>query len=119
LLEAKRRYSERCRKKKRQKRERVEKEIKEIKTEKEVWKYINRERKKKESMSEEITLQEWEEYLMKLLEGRKEKGKAEAQMKVSTNRCHLCFSFKFILRHFWEMLNPCLCLLWRFEKNPG
>jgi hypothetical protein len=41
-----------------------------------VWKYINRERKKKESVSEEITIQEWEEYFMKLLEGRKEEGEA-------------------------------------------
>jgi hypothetical protein len=39
-----------------------------------VWKYINRERKKKESVSEEITIQEWEEYFMKLLEGRKEEA---------------------------------------------
>jgi hypothetical protein len=39
----------------------VEKEVKEIITEKEVWKYINRERKKKELVSEEITTQESEE----------------------------------------------------------
>jgi Fic family protein len=74
-LEAKRRYRERCREKKKQKREREEKEIKEIRTEREVWKYINRERKKKEPVSEKITIQEWEEYFMKLLEGRKEEGK--------------------------------------------
>jgi hypothetical protein len=66
----------RCREKKKQKGEREEKEIKEIRTEREVWKYINRERKKKESVSEEITIQEWEEYFMKLLEGRKEEGEA-------------------------------------------
>jgi hypothetical protein len=46
FLEAKRRYRERCREKKKQKREREEKEIKEIRTKREVWKYINRERKK-------------------------------------------------------------------------
>jgi hypothetical protein len=56
FLEAKRRYlqRERCREKKNQKREWEEKDIKEIRTEKEVWKYINRERKKKESVSGEI-----------------------------------------------------------------
>jgi hypothetical protein len=43
----KRRYRERCREKKKQKREREEKEIKEIRTEREVWKYINREGKKR------------------------------------------------------------------------
>jgi hypothetical protein len=74
LLEAKRRYRNRCREKKKQKREREEKEIKEIRPEREVWKYTNRERKKKESVNEEITMQEWEDYFMKLLEGRKEKG---------------------------------------------
>jgi hypothetical protein len=40
-----------------------------------VWKYISRERKKKEPVSEKITIQEWEEYFMRLLEGRKEEGK--------------------------------------------
>jgi hypothetical protein len=46
-----------------------------------IWKCINTERKKKESISEEITMQKWEKYSMKLLEGRKEKGKAETTMK--------------------------------------
>jgi hypothetical protein len=81
FLEAKRRYRERCREKKKQKREREEKDIKEIRTEREVWKYINRERKKKEPVSEKITIQEWEEYFMKLLEGRKEEGKVGTQRK--------------------------------------
>jgi hypothetical protein len=81
FLEAKRRYRERCREKKKQKREREEKEIKEIRTEREVWKYINRERKKKEPVSEKITIQEWEEYFMRLLEGRKEEGKVGTQRK--------------------------------------
>ncbi|KAH0821572.1 hypothetical protein GEV33_001219 [Tenebrio molitor] len=81
FLEAKRRYRERCREKKKQKREREEKEIKEIRTEREVWKYINRERKRKEPVSEKITIQEWEEYFMRLLEGRKEEGKVGTQRK--------------------------------------
>jgi hypothetical protein len=42
-------------------RRRVENEIKEIRTEKEVWKCINCERKKNDIVSEEITLQIWEE----------------------------------------------------------
>jgi hypothetical protein len=52
FLEAKRRYRGKCREKKKQKREREEKEIKEIRTEREVWKYINQKRKKKESVNE-------------------------------------------------------------------
>jgi hypothetical protein len=43
----------RCREKKKQKGEKKEKELKEIRTEREVCKYINRERKKKESVSEQ------------------------------------------------------------------
>ncbi|KAJ3632437.1 hypothetical protein MTP99_009448 [Tenebrio molitor] len=81
FLEVKRRYRERCREKKKQKREREKKEIKKMRTEREVWKYINRERKKKESVSEEMKMQEWEEYFMKLLEGRKAEGEAGTQMK--------------------------------------
>jgi hypothetical protein len=44
-----------------------------------VWKYLNRERKKKESVSEEIKMQEWEEYFMKLLEWRKEQTEITAE----------------------------------------
>jgi hypothetical protein len=32
-------------------------------------------------VSGEITIQEWEEYLMKLVEGRKKEGKAETDIK--------------------------------------
>jgi hypothetical protein len=64
FLDVKRRYRERCEEKRKLGREREEKEIKEIRTEKEVWKYINRERKQKESVSKEITMQEWEEGFM-------------------------------------------------------
>jgi hypothetical protein len=42
-------------------------------------KYINRERKKKDLLSEEITMEEWEEYFMKLLEGRKDEQSMERE----------------------------------------
>jgi hypothetical protein len=64
----KRRYKERCREKKKQRREREEKENREEHTERE------REWEKKKSVSEEIKMLECEEYFMKLLEGKKEKG---------------------------------------------
>jgi hypothetical protein len=72
----KRKYTERDieRRRSRRGRGRRKKEI-EIRTEKEGWKYINRERKKKESVSEEMIWQEWEEYFMKLWEGRKQEGR--------------------------------------------
>jgi hypothetical protein len=72
FLEAKRRYKERCeRRRSRGGRGRRN----EIRTEKKVWKYINRKRKKKESVREEITMQEWDST------GGREKGKAETEMK--------------------------------------
>jgi hypothetical protein len=35
-------------------------------------------------VSEEITMQDWEEYFIKLLEGRKKEGKGETEMKKQT-----------------------------------
>jgi hypothetical protein len=40
-------------------------------------KYINRGRKKKDLLSKEITMEEWEEYFMKLLESRKDEQSME------------------------------------------
>jgi hypothetical protein len=37
-------------------------------------------------VSEEITMQEWEEYFIKLLERRKKKGEAETEMKKKQKR---------------------------------
>jgi hypothetical protein len=73
FLDVKRRYRERCEEKRKLGREREEKEIKEIRTEKEVWKYINRERKQKESVSKEITMQEWEEGSCNCWKGERKK----------------------------------------------
>ncbi|KAH0815843.1 hypothetical protein GEV33_006948 [Tenebrio molitor] len=44
------------------------------------------ERKEKVTVSEEITMQEWEEYFIKLLERGKEKGEAETEMKKKQKR---------------------------------
>jgi hypothetical protein len=37
-------------------------------------------------VSEEITMQEWDEYFIKLLERRNEKGEAETEMKKKQKR---------------------------------
>jgi hypothetical protein len=37
-------------------------------------------------VSEEITMQEWEEYFMKVLEGRKEEGKEEGKAETDIKR---------------------------------
>jgi hypothetical protein len=52
FLEAIRRYKRNVDREKKQRGEKEEKEINEIRTEKEVWKYINRERKKNESVND-------------------------------------------------------------------
>jgi hypothetical protein len=58
-----------------------EMKMKGIKTEEEVWRYINRERKKKgEIVSDRITMEEWRMYFSELLggeENRQEKEKRQ------------------------------------------
>jgi hypothetical protein len=58
-----------------------EMKMKGIKTEEEVWRYINRERKKKgEIVSDRITMEEWRKYFSELLggeENRQEKEKRQ------------------------------------------
>lgn len=54
------------------------KKIKKIKTETEAWKYINKKRKKKTSISKQITVEKWEQHFMRLLHGKgEEKTKSE------------------------------------------
>lgn len=49
-------------KRRRKKRESWEREIEEMKTEEQMWKVINRERKRKNGVKEEIKMKEWEEH---------------------------------------------------------
>ncbi|KAH0820667.1 hypothetical protein GEV33_002124 [Tenebrio molitor] len=70
-----------CKEKKEKKRMEEEMKMKGIKTEEEVWRYINRERKKKgEIVSDRITMEEWRKYFSELLggeENRQEKEKRQ------------------------------------------
>jgi hypothetical protein len=53
-----------------------EMKMKGIKTEDEVWRYINRERKKKgEIVSDRITMEEWRKYFSELLGGEEKTDK--------------------------------------------
>jgi hypothetical protein len=75
------RYKLVCKEKKEKKRMEEEMKMKGIKTEEEVWRYINRERKKKgEIVSDRITMEEWRKYFSELLggeENRQEKEKRQ------------------------------------------
>lgn len=57
------------RKKQKHKREEEEKELKSLRNEAELWKYINRKRKKYERKENSISKERWKEYFVKLLDG--------------------------------------------------
>lgn len=52
----------RKRKKKRERESEWEREVREARTEEQIWKIMNRERRKRCRISEEIELEEWDEY---------------------------------------------------------
>lgn len=64
-------YKAWCEEKKKRHEKEEEIKINNIKIEAEVWKYINKYRKKKEKKNEGIKLESWENYFMDLLEGTK------------------------------------------------
>ncbi|XP_018406521.1 PREDICTED: uncharacterized protein LOC108782692 [Cyphomyrmex costatus] len=74
-----REYRELCEKKEAEQRRLEEGEIEKITTEAQAWEFINRGRKKREGVSKEIKMQEWEEYFMKALEGVKERSVGEGE----------------------------------------
>lgn len=72
FLRKRKEYKECCREKRRE-HERQEKEkIKRIRTEQEAWKYINRFRKRREGVDEEISEEKWKKHFMKTLEGKEQ-----------------------------------------------
>lgn len=62
-------YKELCERKRNEETERWERKAAEAKGEKEVWEIINRGRKKRNRINEEIGMKEWEEYFRTLLGG--------------------------------------------------
>ena len=71
---ARRIWKETCEEKKRSKKEEDEAELKEIKNEVEVWKYLNKGRKKREARENKIKKEVWVEHFRTLLEGSEEKS---------------------------------------------
>lgn len=68
-----------CERKETAKKEKEWKEIREVKTEKQIWKYINKERGKE---SKGITMEEWEQHFITLLNGSRGKQEAESKREV-------------------------------------
>ena len=66
-------YKELCNRKKQEQDLKYEEEIKNIRNENEAWKFINRERKRKTSICEEIKMEEWKSYFCEILNGTVEK----------------------------------------------
>jgi len=72
VLQAKRELAELCEKREEWSKREVE-ELNGIRTETEVWKYINKERKVRDKVSEEISMEGWRQHFMGVLEGTDER----------------------------------------------
>ncbi|XP_020297296.1 trichohyalin-like [Pseudomyrmex gracilis] len=69
-LEQKKEWRRYMEKKKIEKREEEEKTLKRIRTEAEVWKFINKRRKKRETRETNLEVEEWRKHFVNLLEGQ-------------------------------------------------
>ncbi|KAJ3656475.1 hypothetical protein Zmor_015548 [Zophobas morio] len=73
-LKARENYTRKCEERKREKREEEEeKTTKSLKTEEQVWRYVNKERRRKTEVSGKIKTHEWKTHSMELLGGCEEK----------------------------------------------
>lgn len=72
-IKKKNEYKKWCREKRKKVEEEEEERIKAIRTEEEAWKYINRYRKKREGIDENIDMKNWNRHFMELLRGTKER----------------------------------------------
>jgi len=72
-IKGKRDYKELCERRKEEEREELLREAKEAKTQEQVWKVINRERKRRVRINEQIKMEEWEEYFRTMLSGLEKK----------------------------------------------
>jgi len=76
LLKERKEYKEWCKERKREYERQKEEKMRnrtEIRTEQEAWKYINRFRKKREVVKEEISEEEWKQHFMDILEGEEQR----------------------------------------------
>lgn len=67
--EKRREYRELCERKKREENDRWEKEAEQVRNERDVWAIVNRGRRKRKRVNENIEEKEWRDYFMRLLGG--------------------------------------------------
>ena len=74
-------YRELCERKKKEYMKREEKEVEKIRTEKQAWNFINKNRKRRQEISKEITMEKWEKFFMETLGGDKQIAIAEKRIE--------------------------------------
>lgn len=67
--EKKRKYRELCERKKKEGNDRWEREAEQMRRERDVWKIVNRDRRRRKRVIEAIELEDWKEHFMRLLGG--------------------------------------------------
>lgn len=72
-IEKRRVYKKMCEEKRREQQQKMEEEIEQLKNKNDIWKYINRERKRKVGITNKISVDEWRNFFMEQLEGQKHK----------------------------------------------
>lgn len=80
--ESRKSFRKMCKEKEAKLKEDEVKEIRKIKTESDVWKYLNKGRKKRIPPEEEITMQTWKKHFMDILNGSNECKKGEQRTQV-------------------------------------
>ncbi|XP_024884581.1 trichohyalin-like [Temnothorax curvispinosus] len=80
-VKLRREFREMCRRKEEKRLENYEEEVRSAKTEEQIWKIINKERKKRVPIEEDIKMEEWENHFMQLLEGSKEDRREEVERR--------------------------------------
>lgn len=73
-------YAELCGRKKKEENEKWKKRMKKVIRESKMWEIINKERKKKKGINEEIELEEWKEYFMKVM------GRVEERVRMGEEK---------------------------------
>ncbi|XP_043583227.1 golgin subfamily A member 6-like protein 22 [Bombus pyrosoma] len=78
LMEEKKAFKLWCKERKERHEEEEMEKIRKIRTEQEVWKYINKYRRRREEIDEEISEEEWRNHFMEMLEGKEHKEDRKA-----------------------------------------
>lgn len=84
-IKKKKEYRAWCKEEKRKREKEEEERIRQIGTEGEAWKYINRFRKRRKKVDEEIEMDKWRDYYMDLLRGTRQRTIMEEEEEEEGN----------------------------------